>query len=169
MGLDSFQLNQNILEGLYKNSLVILNNPEEISIVKTDTPPAFLGNNKKQISIIVYNPDVTWMTDEEFNFLTKILSACKLGIDDVAVMNLAHQKTDHKLMKEKLHNQKVILFGVAPSQINMPISFPEFKIQLFDSVHYLYASRITDLCKDSDVAKLLKTKLWASLKQLFNV
>ena len=49
----------------------------------------YLGNNGKNISILVHEPEAAFLSEESLDFLTKILGACKLNMGDVAVINIA--------------------------------------------------------------------------------
>ncbi len=169
MSFETFQLNRALIEELYQNNLVLMNKPAETSIVETPVQQPYLGKNKKQISILVNNPEVTYLTEDEFNVLSKILQACKLSLDDVAVINLNKKQVSYKQLKENMHGNKVILFGISTGQIELPISFPEFKIQQFDGVDYLVASTLQEMHGESEQVKLLKSKLWVCLKKMFNL
>ena len=80
MSLDNIQLPAIVLHDLFKNSLVDLNT----GVVKTAaaklTGISFLGNNQKQITIVVNNENVLYLPDEELNFLMGILSALQIFI-----------------------------------------------------------------------------------------
>ena len=56
-----------------------------------------------------------------------------------------------------------LLFGITPEEIDLPVKFPEIKIQRFSDVKFLYAPSLSSLEND----KVQKGKLWACLKQLF--
>src|SRR5437763_825201 len=47
----------------------------------------YLGNNKRNILIIVNNDSVPFLEESEVAFLTNILSACRLSMADVAILN----------------------------------------------------------------------------------
>jgi len=66
-------------------------------------------------------------------------------------------------MIEKHQPQKIILFGVDPVVMGLPIHFPVFQIQSYQQVQYLHAPSLSELETD----KQLKIQLWQKLKQLF--
>ncbi len=59
----------------------------------------------------------------------------------------------------------MILFGVPPLSIDLPINFPPFQLQAFNKRTYLYSPALAELEQD----KALKGKLWGCLKTLFEI
>ena len=53
------------------------------------TPYKMLGNNKKQITVVVNCPQDVFLAEGDLQFLTKMLDACKLNMADVAIVNLS--------------------------------------------------------------------------------
>jgi hypothetical protein len=135
-------------------------------------PPAaykFLGKNGKKITIVVQSPGVAFLPDNQLAFLTKILEACRMNIGDVAIVNTATTPVNIGALRQQLEPAVVLLFGLEPTSIKLPINFPVFKIQPYDSCSYLSAPPLTQLVRQSEESKLLKSKLWVCLKSLFNV
>lgn len=125
-----------------------------------------LGNNRKNILLIVYHKEVLHLPDEELHFLTGILTACKLSIDDVAILNLNnHPGADYKQLAAHFKCRTVLLFGVEPARLGLPMNFPHFQQQAFANITYLFSPALVDLEND----KLLKSKLWVCLKRIFGV
>jgi hypothetical protein len=124
--------------------------------------PKYLGNNNRKILILVSNSDVAFLPDDELSFLTSILSACKLGLADVAILNTSHHNDAASLI-QIIESEKVLLFGLEPLETGLPFHFPHFQLQEFDKRTYLTAPILNVLQND----KVLKLKLWNSLKTLF--
>src|SRR5688500_6616375 len=63
----------------------------EVPPVKAAEPAAYkiLGNNKKQITVVVNCPNDVFVPEADLQFLTKMLGACKLNMADVAIVNHA--------------------------------------------------------------------------------
>jgi hypothetical protein len=161
MSLNNIQLQPQLLADLYPNSLL-----QSGTTSVPDSPVVkYLGNNKKNILIIVDQPSVPFLKDEELSFLTNILSACKLGLGDIAIIN------SNGIPVERLENaieadaKTVILFGIDPLSIGLPINFPFFQLQQFNKRMYLYSPSLTEVEKD----KTVKMKLWNALKNLFGI
>ncbi len=99
-------------------------------------------------------------------FLTGILSACKLNLADVAIVNSTnYPDADYKELTKFFASKIVLLFDIEPSAFGLPMSFPHYQIQAFANNSFLYAPSLKDLEND----KIEKSKLWVSLKRLFNL
>lgn len=166
MSLDNIQLPAIAIQDLYKNSLVDLNNHQDD--IKQDAHAAtlpYLGNNLKKICIAVNDNDALYLSDEMLNFLLGILSACKLSMADVALVNTAKHHFTYTDIQEQLQAATVLLFGIPPGRLQLPMQFPSYQLQKFNNQVYLAAPELQNLQQD----KAEKTKLWNSLKQVFNL
>ena len=134
-----------------------------------EAPYKFLGKNDKKITILVQSPGTPFLPDNQLTFLTKILEACRMNIGDVAIVNTATAPVNITAIKQQLQPTVLLLFGLEPTSIKLPINFPEFKVQPYDNCSYLSAPPLTQLVQQSEESKLLKSKLWICLKTLFNV
>jgi hypothetical protein len=72
-------------------------------------------------------------------------------------------------LRSQLKPTTVLLFGLEPTAIKLPINFPVFRLQPYDDCTYLSAPALSLLVQNSEESKLLKSKLWVCLKTLFNV
>jgi hypothetical protein len=87
-------------------------------------------------------------------------------MEDVAIINTRKNKNiTYKAIEQELKGEKIILFGVAPAQINLPIEFPHYQVQPFNSQTYLSAAMLPEI-QDN---KAEKAKLWNCLKQIFAI
>ncbi|MGZ8537107.1 MAG: hypothetical protein ACXWV9_02535, partial [Flavisolibacter sp.] len=134
MSLNTIHLQPQLLVDLYTRSLLL----SSTTSVPESSTVKYLGKNQKNILILVQQPFVPCLKDEELSFLTSILSACKLSLADIAILN------SNGLPVETLENaiesdaKTVILFGLDPLSIGLPINFPFFQIQQFNKRMYLY-------------------------------
>lgn len=169
MDLNNIQLSPALTADLYQSSLiemdvqstVILNEKadEHINL-------KWLGENKKNVLLIFNYNDAVYLPDDDLSFLTGILGACKLGIADVAIMNLnKHADVTYKELLAHFKSKTIFLFGVEPTALGLPLSFPQFQIQAFANSSFLSAPALNQLEAD----KMLKSKLWICLKRLFNL
>ena len=92
-----------------------------------------------------------------------------MNIGDVAIVNHAAAAVNITALRDQLQPSVVILFGLEPTTIRLPINFPVFKVQPYDQCTYLSAPPLEQLVQNSDESKLLKSKLWVCLKTLFDV
>ena len=149
-----------LIESMESGTVTDLNSVEK-SIV-------FLGDNRKKIILLVETTTLD-IPSPDFQFLNNLLKACKLSLADVAIIGCFKDRPSIKLIKQELEPREVLLFGINPVSIAVPINFPTFKIQEYDNINYLYAPALGDINQDSEDGKLLKSKLWVCLKQLFQL
>jgi hypothetical protein len=168
MSLNNIQLPPVTLVNLYRNNLVS-GDPETgtTTAVKPEKTkgPGFLGNNKKQIAVIVDYSDAAFIPDEQLLFLTNILTACKLSLDDIAIINFNKANCSYKQLQDICKAKTVLLFGLNAENISLPLKFPNFQVQLFDGVNYLSSPSLEIIEKE----KPQKSQLWSALKKLFQL
>lgn len=176
MSLQNLQLSGLIMSELYKNTLVsdetVGNRPAKQDIPENEAIGSeykFLGKNQKKVVIIVRYANETFIPEDHLQFLTKILGACRLNLGDVAILNDSMQKIDIVRIKQQLEPEKILLFGIEPAEIMLPINFPDFKQQAYAGSSYLYIPSMDLINQENDEGKLLKRKLWDCLKKMFEV
>lgn len=172
-----------LIAELYKGSLVDLSafKPKEAAPAKEVKPLKeanaiaglekirFVGENQKNVTIVVNEPGAVFLMEEDLNFLINILKACHLNLSDIAIINIATQDVKYDSIKQQLKAHNILLFDVEPSAIKLPFLIPPFQLQKFDSCTIMVAPPLPYLNKPTPEGKLLKTKLWMSLKQVFNI
>ena len=169
MSLNEIRLPAFVIPGLYKNSLVTMDE-EKISVEATAKPfYKFLGSNKKRITLAAHTNDSVFVNEGHLTFITKLLEACKMNIGDIAIVNNANEQIAISKLKKELNPKALILFGIGPTSIKLPIDFPLFKLQEYDGCTYLCAPSLDELDKDTNESRILKSKLWVCLKQLFEL
>ncbi len=129
-------------------------------------PLKILGKNAKNILILVKNANCPYLPDQELNFLTSVLSACKLSLADIALVNaLSIDATQISEAVHQLGARHILAFEMEPLELGLPFHFPEFQVQEFDKRSYLHAPSLAQLESDLN----LKKELWTSLKKMFNL
>lgn len=182
MSLDTIHLPDFLIADLYKNCLVEVEMAKESKAdsainnkltkgQKQEKPPAikYLGQNEKQVAVIVNNSKVDFVNDAEKLFLTSILKACGFNLSDIAVINLNNQIHTYQELKENLSSRYLLLFGVEPSSIKLPFTIPVFQVQQYDGCTIIVAPALNELNNATPDGKLLKTKLWLSLQRCFEI
>jgi hypothetical protein len=182
MGLNDLELPDSLIAELYKDSLVMpaaaprfptaTAAPQQSSSPAPASTPGgykFLGNNQKKITILVDSPECAFLPDDQLAFLTKMLEACKMNMGDVAIVNQANSRADIAGLKQQLSPASLLLLGPGPEEIRLPIHFPLFKIQAFDQCSFLWMPSLRQFLQPGEEGKLLKTKLWVCLRQLFEL
>lgn len=143
---------------------------EEIKPTVTAEAPAetfrHLGQNQKNILIVVNYADAVYLPDDALSFLTSMLTACHLSLADVAIIN-RHNQVDggYKEAMAKFRSKTVLLFGVEPATFEMPLVFPHFQVQTFAGTTFLFSPTLEE-CKTD---KLVKSKLWVCLQRIFDI
>ncbi len=182
MSLNDLKLSPSVLAALYPSSLINLEQTERIqqpqpmqTVVEEPEPESvpvqeaswkYLGNNQKNILIVVNYDDAVHLPDEELNFLTNMLTACKLSLADVAIVNhYSYRERSYKDFVAEFKSRIVFLFGVEPFVFKLPVGFPYFQVQTVANCTFLYTPTLEAQRKDA----LLKSKLWVSLRTIFGI
>ncbi len=180
MGLNNIELPAFAVADLYQTTLVgnttgavekdAVTEKIKVPVAPVSEPgnePAWrsLGNNQKNILIIVNSNEAVHLPDGELQFLTGILGACKLSLADVAIVNINEQEASYKELTGFFKSRIVLLFDTAPASFGLPMNFPHYQIQAFANNSFLYSPSLKALEND----RVEKSKLWVSLKRLFNL
>ncbi|MFT4093368.1 MAG: hypothetical protein QM640_06990 [Niabella sp.] len=170
MSLNEINLPPQLVAQLFSRVLISNNTPLQQTKKQPDDEPAadwkFLGNNQQQILIVVEYTGVPNLPDEQLDFLTQLLKACRLSLNDVAIINLNNYiNKDAAAIIEHLKINTLLLFGFSTKYFGLPFDIPQYQVQKFNNYTILHAPALHDLQND----KPSKAKLWASLKNIFNV
>jgi len=166
MSINQIILPKNTVNAFYKKNLV--GSKETQKSVKPSTMKVFstLGNNDKNILILVNENDSMYLADAEFQFLTGILTACKLTMNDVAILNIQkNNSVNYMNVRESLNPDFIIMFDVSPDNFSLPLNFPFYQIQQYNQQIYLTAPKLSFIAHD----KSEKLKLWNALRQIFRI
>jgi hypothetical protein len=183
MSSGKIQLPNFLIASLYKDSLVQLESSQrEVSIdaesaTRVSEEPTinytpgikYLGQNRKHAIVILNNPDAEVINDIDGAFLTNVLKACNLTLDDIAIINTSKQEISFSNIKEQLDTENILLFDVEPSSINLPFSIPHFQVQRYAGCTIVTAPAFGILNQSQEQSRVLKSQLWTSLKQMFNI
>jgi hypothetical protein len=172
--LQKIQLPDFVLVDLYKESIVALNNQQQQkektkTIASSPKGKWFLGDNKKQISILVYDIDAVFLNDDSYTFLSSILAACKLNVGDVAIVNIAKTNISFQIIQQELKPLNILIFDLNKVNIELPFSIVEYQIHQHDNCAYLSAASLQMMQGNTQVAKIEKGKLWSSLQKFFQL
>lgn len=166
MSLDNIQLSPVLIQSLYKKSLYDLKPVESALDGLQSEQITFLGSNQKKIALLVNSTEAIYLPDEELNFLLGILTACKLSMADIALINVSKNPgLLYTELTDQLKAEKIFLFGLKTAALELPLQFPHYQIQQFNNQVYLSSTSLTELQKD----KAEKMKLWDCLKTIFSL
>lgn len=169
MELNNIQLPTSLVTDLYKNTLIEtedhpVKHPEKN--ISNEVTWKYLGNNEKNVLIIVKYNDAVHLPDEQLGFLSKLLSACKMNMGDVVIVNFDQNPyMTYKTANNHFKSKTVLLFEVEPPSFGLPLNFPHFQVQSFSGQTYLYAPSLDELEEN----ELLKSKLWVCLRRIFGI
>ena len=124
------KLPYHLLSQLYKDVLVDNNKPNQ----NTSNQEKFVS---KDVLIIVKSSSKT-LAEKQTLFLTAILKALKLSLQDVHLITDKNENFGtYKEITAKFSPKKIILFGINPADISLPIHFPTFQVQAYENKKYL--------------------------------
>ncbi len=175
MNEENIQLPDFLIAELYKNSLVITDEvPKPVKTKPKQGKPTaerewYLGSNLQKITLLVSEKEAVYLQEDSLQFLSTILGACKLNLGDVAIVNFENDPIDYGFLKEKLSPSYLILFGVTAQQVQLPFTIPNYQVQKYDACQFLLAPPLNTMLGTTQEAKLEKSKLWLSLKKMFNI
>ena len=179
MSLDHIILSDTVLEKLYRDSLVTGNpaaamKPAKTKVAKAtekEASPAagsikFLGNNKKNILLIVSEKDHAFLSDDDLNFLLNILNACNITLEDAALVNsYGDESPDHESLQQQFSPAVIICLGTEPHALGFPLQIPQYRVQAYNGQQYLSAGLLAEISADKE----LKKSLWLALKTIFSI
>ena len=112
--------------------------------------------------------DVTSLPEDQLQFLTSILQACQLNLGDVAIVNRHRHKLSWEDIRDGLNCNYLLIFGTAPAELGLK-ELTEFIPQKTGNCNIILSPVPEELNNNSVNGKVLKSKLWVCLKQLFNL
>ena len=151
-------LHDEVLTALFKNNFLV-----DLSPTKQDIKEQVDEPHLKEVLVFHHHAQKE-LGPSQHSLLEAILNACKLKTTQVMIYCKNDTHTSPlSILIESHQPQKIILFGVDPAAIGLPIHFPVFQIQQYQQAQYLHAPTFTELEND----KQLKIQLWQKLKQIF--
>ena len=163
--MEKVNLTISSLQNLYKRNLVIIHDHNEPVKEKTtdDAKVTYTGGFKRKILWLHAETMHSLLSDDDHEMVSKILDACRLSWDDIALVNTekSNQTADH------------IIDSLAPLFIISSIPSPLLNIthpvlyQLTESAGI--KTLCTDTLRDIRTDKNLKVKFWQSLKNMFQL
>lgn len=180
------QLPDFIIAQLYKDNLVITASDKtlapasklqakdkEINTSKNtnskEVKKWWLGNNAKNISIIVEDAANVFIEEGTLAFLTSILSACKFSLEDVAIINIAKTPANFEEIKKTFGCKYALFFGIRSQQISITTEANLYQDILHEGCHLIFSSPLEMMMQQGPEAKTEKGKLWNCLKKCFNI
>ena len=137
------------------------------SVAQTSTAPAALqgitGKNKKQFVWLVEEHYFPYLNDADFQFLADVLTACKMNMEDIALVNVANNRNPFDDLVQQLQPKFIIASGVQVDAL--PIQPADYRVQ--EQQGYLLCC--TESLEAIRTDKSKKSKLWLALKQMLGL
>jgi len=157
---DNLILTESALQGLYGRSLYAIEE-NRASPLKAEKHEVI----RKSMTIITKLPLEKNPENPLFRFLSGIVQACKLSLSDIHLISSQDDHINFKFLQDNSPSPLVLMFDITPVDIGLPVYFPSFQLQNYSGITYLSGPGLQQLEAD----KLLKSKLWLSLKQFYNL
>ncbi|SFW56473.1 hypothetical protein SAMN05661012_02573 [Chitinophaga sancti] len=165
MSFDQVQLDPYFLARIYTQPIIpgkkapVATTPAVVPDVK------FLGENQKNIALFIQNEGEAYLNEELFNLLTNILNACKLGMQDIALINVAHYPAmSFTSWQSAIKMKQAVLFGISPATMGLE-DFPLYQVISAKGCQLLNSDDLYPISQD----KMMKGRLWQGLKQLLGI
>ncbi len=163
-----------VLANWYQNDLVLISKetgaegtPKKQKESQHRVAIKQLGDNNKNVTVIIKNSEVAFLPEEEFSLLSNILKACNLTMADIALVNLAQTPVHYTEIKKQLNPSHLLLFDLSTSDIELPFSIPAYQLQAYDRCQLLVSAPLRMMLEQTMKAKEEKNKLWNALKKMF--
>lgn len=163
MSLDNIQLSKKECQILFAKNLIEKTQDVVTDAVSKEIKINSLGGNQKQILFLVNDSQNKFLPDNEMDLLSNLISACKLSMEDIALVNHYNTFVNYHQLTENFQSKKILMFGITTSDLELPFSIPFFQIQPFQQQLYMTAPPLNDFLNN----KNLKKDLWISLQKLF--
>lgn len=130
---------------------------------KEETLPPIKGGLRKGVLWLVQEPKASFLNDEDFELLTKVLQACKLNWDDAGLMNVHPGRLPVATITQQLKPRHLICCGIDAELLGeaAPLYTP--------LEGYGCEVLVTDAVSAISSHKEKKVLLWNALKQLLQI
>ena len=163
MSLDNIQLSNHICQILFTDNLVEPLQAKDTDNYLPKTIINSLGENKKNILFLVNNAQNKFLSDDEMDMLSNLITACKLSMADIALVNYHTHNLNYRELTNHFQPKKILIFGITTSALELPFAIPLFQIQQFQEQQYIIAPALSEFLNN----KNLKKELWTCLQKLF--
>lgn len=165
MSLEQTQLDPYFLAKIFTQPIIPGKSTPAAATEKVAPKVKYLGENQKNIALFIQNGNEAYLNEELFNLLTNILNACKLGMQDVSLINVIHYPSlTFPDWQAAVKIERSVVFGIAPEQLGLN-DIPPYQLVTVNGTTLLFSDELSLIGSD----KMLKARLWAGLKQLLGI
>ena len=140
-----------------------------ITVAEKNAAYQFLGENNRSICFLANYPEGDFLPVDQLEFLKKMLAACKLSLNDIALLNIARQSVNITDLRLQLHPQILFLWGILPATAGLKSGMPDFNVTMFDGMSIIPVASPGLMSGIRPESTELKQRLWACLKKLFTL
>ena len=159
--------NRNFLSLFLNDPIYILEEPESSELPEEkEITISFKGQNKREVMVIVSDRNAEYLSEDEENFLIKVLQAVQLSADDIALVNMHNlQNQAHQLAAlNNISFKTLIVFGEIPEEIPFTKHLINYQWNKDDENRvYLQADALKQIAND----RTKKQLLWKNLQEIF--
>lgn len=118
-------------------------------------------------SIVLTHGEALKKSDQQYVFLQNILKACKIEPTEIALLSDGDNAVAGGLssLNLKYSTPVILLFGLTPTVLSLPIHFPAFQVQTYQDCKFMWAPGLDEIAAD----KSLKVTLWQCLQKIFGL
>lgn len=165
MSFDKVQLDPYILAKIYTQPIIPGKKEPVAEIAEAPPKVKYLGENQKNIVLFIQNNSEAYLNEELFNLLTNILNACKLGMQDIALVNIAqYPALAFTTWQQAVSMKQAVLFGISPTSLGLE-NIPNYQLIQVNGCQLICSDMLQLIAQD----KILKGKLWMGLKLLLGI
>ncbi|MDQ0105922.1 hypothetical protein SAMN05660909_01577 [Chitinophaga terrae (ex Kim and Jung 2007)] len=165
MSLEQIDLDPYFLAKIFTQPIIPGERPAAAATEKVVPQVKYLGENQKNIAIFIKNENEAYLNEELFNLLTNILNACKLSMQDVSLINIAHYPgLEFSDWQKAINIRQAVCFGISPEQIGLT-DIPTYQLVAVNNTTLIFSDSLVEIGAD----KALKARLWNGLKQLLGI
>jgi hypothetical protein len=162
--MEKVDLSGEVIAALYANKLVSIEPQSSGKYIQKEEQIPFTGGFQKRILWLHASADHPFLNNEDHEMVTKILEACRLGWQDIALINLSGNDINPQTVFEKFDPGYLICS--VPEMINQYLPQETLYIlQEKNGVTLLSTDSLDAIRND----KQLKIKLWQALKNMFGL
>lgn len=172
MSFDNLKLPVSVITSLYTTPVYSMQDPQSKTLpgkINDPVPRPFLGNNDQYTTLVVSYEGEAFVPERHLAFISKMLNACKMTLADVAIVNNKDHDLQYSELVKQLSPKQLLLFGMDPTSIGLPLSFPDLTVQSYNGCSIIHAPSLDMLNYDGEEATPLKKRLWNCLKQMFPI
>lgn len=148
---------------------IVITNKLLNEIQKKPSTYKYIGNNKKNIVIIIKEIGPVYVNDITLEQINSILKSCQLEFSDVAIFNIEKEKIQIDDLIDNLSPNIILLFDIESKEITLPISINYNEIRFYKDCKVLLALSFESLFQKNNIESTeRKFQLWRSLNNIFD-